>query len=90
MSPRMWFTLVLRALGAYEVLSGLSSFVTALNVHFGWYAGSATTLAFVNHAVESITAGALLVFCAARFSALLVPPLPTTSVEPTTDVSANV
>jgi len=90
MSPRMWFTLVLRTLGAYQVLTGLSTFVTALNVYLGWYEGSATALAFINHAVESIVIGALLVVCAAKFSALLVPPLPATSVEPPNEASANV
>jgi hypothetical protein len=76
MSPRMWFTLVLRGLGAYEFLNGLSSAVTALNVYFGYFNGSATTMAFVNHAVGSCTVGALLAVLAARVSALLVPPLP--------------
>ena len=76
MSPRMWFTLVLRGLGAYEFLNGLNHLVTALNVYFGYFSGSATTMAFVNHAVESCTVGALLMLLAARVSALLVPPLP--------------
>ena len=90
MSPRMWFTLVLRSLGSYEVLSGLGSFVTALNVHLGWFAGSATTLAFINHGVESTVVGSILVFWAPRFSALLVPPTPAIHTEPGAEVPANV
>ena len=76
MSPRMWFTLILRGLGAYEFLNGLNSAVTALNVHFGYFNGSATAMAFVNHAVESCIIGAFLVLAGSRISALLVPPLP--------------
>jgi len=72
----MWFTLVLRGLGTYEFLNGLNSAITALNVHFGYFNGSATTMAFVNHAVESCAIGALLVLLAARISAVVVPPLP--------------
>ena len=81
MSPRMWFTLVLRGLGAYEFLNGLTSAVTALNIHLGYFNGSSTTMAFVNHAVESCVVGAFLVLLAARISALLVPPLPTRASE---------
>ena len=60
MSPRMWFTLVLRYFGVSEVISGLNSFVTAYNVHLGYFSGSATTGAFVNHGVEGVAIGLVL------------------------------
>ena len=52
MSPRMWFTLVLRTLGAYQVLTGLSTFVTALNVYLGWYEGDLRRFFVTNQAVS--------------------------------------
>lgn len=77
MSPRMWFTLVLRYFGVSEVIAGLSSLVTAYNVHLGYFNGSATAGAFVNHGVEGLALGAVLLFGAPQISALLVKALPT-------------
>ena len=76
MSPRMWFTLVLRYFGVSEVIAGMNSFVTAYNVHLGYFNGSATAGAFVNHGVEGVAIGAVLLLGAAQISALLVKALP--------------
>lgn len=76
MSPRMWFTLVLRYFGVSQVLAGLNSFITAYNVHHGYFTGAATTEAFVNHGVEGVAIGAVLLIGAAQISALLVKALP--------------
>ena len=82
MSPRMWFTLVLRYLAVSEVFYGLRDFVTAYNVHTGSYSVSATTIAFVNHGVASTAIGIIVLLGAAHISALLVPPLPAKRAEP--------
>lgn len=76
MSPRMWFTLVLRYFGVSEIIAGMNSFVTAYNVHLGYFNGSATAGAFVNHGVEGVAIGAVLLLGAAQISALLVKALP--------------
>lgn len=90
MSPRMWFTLVLRYLGVSEILSGLDHFVTAFNVHVGLFPSSTTTLAFINHGVKNAIVGAILLLGAAQISALLVSALPTKLSEPGNGESANV
>ncbi|HKU17913.1 MAG TPA: hypothetical protein VJP80_01435 [Candidatus Saccharimonadales bacterium] len=90
MSPRMWFTLVLRYLGASEIFYGLREFVTAYNVHDGSYSVGATTMAFVNHGVASCALGLIALLGAAQISALIVPPLPSKQAEPTNAEPTNI
>lgn len=90
MSPRMWFTLVLRYLGASEIFNGLNNFVTAYNVHTGNYSGVATATAFVNHGVASTAVGLVVLLGAAQISALLVPALPSKQTEPSNAEPSNV
>lgn len=90
MSPRMWFTLVLRYFGVSEIISGLNSFVTAYNVHMGHFNGSATAGAFVNHGVEGIAIGVALLLGAAQLSAILVKALPEKFKDPEGAAPQNV
>ena len=82
MSPRMWFTLVLRYVGVSEAISALHSFVTAYNIHMGFSSGSTTAAAFVNHGVQEAAVGVVLVLGAAQISAALVKALPQKLKEP--------
>jgi hypothetical protein len=87
----MWFALVLRFLGASQVVSGLTYFVTAYNVHMGYYNPTTeTAAAFLTHGLESVALGAILVFGAAHISALFVSPLPTGAQGPDSGIPANV
>jgi hypothetical protein len=90
MSPRMWFTLVLRYLGTSEIFSGIHNFVTAYNVHAGYYATAATTMAFVNHGVEETASGIVVLLAAAHISALIVSALPAKQAEPSNTEPSNV
>lgn len=90
MSPRMWFTLVLRYLGASEIFYGLRDFVTAYNVHTGSYSVNATAMAFVNHDVASSAVGLVVLLGAAQISALIVSPLPAKKGEPGNAEASNV
>ncbi len=90
MSPRMWFTLFLRSLGAYEFVGGLSYFVTALNAHLGYDKYLGAEQAYVTHGIESCVVGALLIFGGAHVSAFFVSPLPTKANETSTEVPTNV
>lgn len=90
MTPRMWFTLVLRYLGASQIFSGLDHFVTAYNVHAGYYASSASTLAFVNHGVASTAVGVVVLLAAPYISARFVLPLPAKREEPSNSELSNV
>jgi hypothetical protein len=90
MSPRMWFTLVLRYLGASEIFSGLHNFVTAYNVHTGNFSGGATAMAFVNHGVACTAAGLVVLLGAPHISALLVSALPSKQAEPSSTEPSNV
>jgi hypothetical protein len=90
MSPRMWFTLVLRYLGASEIFNGLNNFVTAYNVHTGNFAGAASTMAFVNHGVASTAVGLAVLLGAAQISALVVSALPAKQAEPPATEPSNV
>ena len=90
MSPRMWFTLVLRYLGASEIFTGLNNFVTAYNVHEGYYSIGASALAYVNHGVASAAVGAIVLLGAANISALLVSALPSKQTEPSNTTPSNV
>jgi hypothetical protein len=78
----MWFTLVLRYFGVSGIVTGLNSFVTAYNVHLGYYTSAATVGAFVNHGVEGLAIGAVLLLGAPQISALLVKPLPVKASAP--------
>lgn len=73
MTPRTWFALVLRYLGASSVLSATSYAVTAYNVQKGLYTGITTTLGAVNHAVVEGVLGVALLFFADRIAAHFVP-----------------
>ena len=90
MSPRMWFTLVLRYLGVSEILAGFNHFVTAYNVHMDYFPGSASAVAYLNHGVESSVIGAVVLLAAAQLSALLVSALPAKYSEPATPAASNV
>jgi hypothetical protein len=90
MSPRMWFTLVLRYLGAAEIFSALNNFVTAYNVHTGNYASAASAMAFVNHGVASTAVGLAVLLGAAQISALVVSALPAKQAEPVQTEPSNV
>ncbi len=90
MTPRMWFTLVLRYLGASEIFTGLNNFVTAYNVHAGYYASSASALAFVNHGVASAAVGLIVLLAAPYISARIVLPLQPKREEPTNTEPSNV
>lgn len=89
MSPRMWFTLVLRYLAVSEIFYGLRDFVTAYNVHTGSYPVTATAIAYVNHGVASTVIGLVVLLGAAHISALLVSPLPAKQVEPSNVEPSN-
>jgi hypothetical protein len=78
----MWFTLVLRYFGVSEIISGLTAFVTAYNVHMGYFSASSTTAAFVNHGVEEAAVGLVLLLGAPQISAILVKALPQKLKEP--------
>jgi hypothetical protein len=74
MTPRMYFTLVLRGIGIWNFIEGLDHFVTAFNVHKGLYTPSLTdSQAFVTHGSLHLVVGIVLLAGAATISALLVP-----------------
>jgi len=72
----MWFTLVLRYFGVSEIISCVSSLVTAYNIHIGYYSSSSTPGAFINHGVASLAIGVVLLLGAPQVSAFLVKALP--------------
>ena len=75
MTPRMWFALVLRYLGAASIMSAISYLVTAYDTQKGLNSGSLTVLAEINHAVVEAIMGLALLFFADRISAFFVPAL---------------
>lgn len=75
MTPRTWFALVLRYLGAASIISAISYLITAYDVQKGLYSGNVTALAEVNHAVVDTIVGLVLLFFADRISAFFVPAL---------------
>jgi hypothetical protein len=75
MTPRMWFALVLRYLGATSIMAAVSYLVTAYDTQKGLNSGSLTVLAEVNHAVVETIMGLALLFFADRISAFFVPAL---------------
>jgi hypothetical protein len=86
----MWFTLVLRSLGAYQFIGGLSYFVTALNAHLGYDKYLGAEIAYLNHGVEECVIGAVLLLAAARISAIFVSPLPSKANDGAAEAPANV
>lgn len=75
MTPRTWFALVLRYLGAVSIISAISYLITAYDVQKGLYSGNVAALAEVNHAVVDTIVGLVLLFFADRISAFFVPAL---------------
>jgi hypothetical protein len=86
MTPRMWFALVLRYLGAASIMSAISYLVTAYDTQKGLNSGSLSVLAEINHAVVETIMGLALLFFADRISAFFVPAL--RAVPPNGDVTA--
>lgn len=86
MTPRMWFALVLRYLGAASIMTAVSYLVTAYDIQKGLNSGSLTVLAEINHAVVETIMGLALLFFADRISAFFVPAL--RAVLPNSDVTA--
>ena len=75
MTPRQWFALVLRYLGATTMLSGVSYVLQAYDVYKGLYnSGVVTTLGSVNHAVCDGLVGLGLLFFADHIAAFFMPP----------------
>jgi hypothetical protein len=74
MTPRQWFALVLRYLGASSIISAVGHLGTAYDIFKGLYAtGVYTTLGSVNHAVLDAGVGLLLLYFADRIAAYFVP-----------------
>lgn len=86
MTPRMWFALVLRYLGAASIMSAISYLVTAYDTQKGLNSGSLNVLAEINHAVVETIMGLALLFFADRISAFFVPAL--RAAPPSSDVTA--
>jgi len=74
MTPRMYFTLVLRGIGIWKLAYALEALTTAWNVYEKLYTTPYETPgAFVSHAVTNALIGATLLFGAAAISAMIVP-----------------
>lgn len=73
MTPRQWFALVLRYLGASSVLTAVTYVISAYDVLKGLYSGGITSLGSLNHAVVHAAIGLALLFFADRISAFFVP-----------------
>jgi hypothetical protein len=76
MTPRMYFTLVLRGIGTWRLIEGLDDVVAAYNIHAGLYQTHVSDArSFLTHAVLSVAIGITLVMGAATISAMVVPPM---------------
>lgn len=73
MTPRQWFALVLRTLGAMSLVNTIDYLTTAYDIAKGLYPGSLSSLGQINHAVIHTALGVALVFFADKLSALIVP-----------------
>lgn len=76
MTPRMYFTLVLRGIGVWKLIEGLDNFVTAFNIHIGAYdTHLIAPKAYVAHGLLLFAVGALLLKAAPAISVMIVPPM---------------
>jgi hypothetical protein len=74
MTPRMYFTLVLRAIGVWKIAYGFQDLTTAWNIHEKFYTTPYdTTGGFMSLGFTQVFVGGVLLFGAAAISALLVP-----------------
>lgn len=74
MTPRMYFVLVLRGIGAWKLVHSLEDFTTAWNIHEKLYTlPYATSTSFINLGVVNILVGAFLLVGASAIAALVVP-----------------
>lgn len=74
MTPRMYFALVLRGIGAWKLVHSLEDFTTAWNIHEKLYTlPYDTSASFINLGVVNIIVGALLLVGASAIAALVVP-----------------
>ena len=73
MTPRQWFALVLRYLGAYNAVSATTYLTAAYNINKGLYSPGFTPLGAINRAVVDVVVAAVLLFFADRIAAYFVP-----------------
>ncbi len=74
MTPRSYFTLLLRGIGIWKIIDGFDEATTAWNVHEKFFTSPYVTPgAYVGHAFTFFFIGIILLFFAAPISALIVP-----------------
>ena len=74
MTPRSYFTLVLRGIGIWKIAYGLEALTTAWNLYEKFYTPPYETPgAFVSHGFTATFVGVVLLFGASSISALIVP-----------------
>jgi len=73
MTPRQWFALVLRYLGAYNAVSATTYLAAAYNINKGLYSPGFTPLGAINRAVVDVVVAAVLLFFADRIAAYFMP-----------------
>jgi hypothetical protein len=73
MTPRQWFALVLRTLGAMSLVNAVDYLTTAYDVFKGLYSTSISPLGQINHAVVHVALGLAMIYFADKLSALIVP-----------------
>lgn len=90
MTPRMYFTLVLRGIGAWKLIEALDLFVGAFNIHAGLYdTHISTPEGQMTHGLLFLVVGLVLLKAAPAISALVVPPMSAADGGKSTDGKPN-
>jgi len=77
MTPRDWFTIILRAFGVWELLNTCDQAITVLNINAGIWKPLHTEMgSYVTHALETFLIGIWLLKGAPAISQLFYPAKP--------------
>ena len=87
MTPFLWFSLSLRIIGAWTMVSAVEYLVAGFNVAKGFFASSSSTWAFINQGIAHVAIGLVLVKFAPMLAAMvyMTPTKPQSEPEEETD-----
>lgn len=89
MTPFLWFSLSLRIIGAWTIVTGLEYFVSGYNVLQGFYATGLSSWANFNQGIAHLAIGLVLVKFAPMLAAMVYTPPPTQRPNPEEETDAT-
>ena len=89
MTPFLWFSLSLRIIGAWTMVSGIEYFVTSFNIAKGFFTSGSSAWAYINQGIAHAAIGLVLIKFAPMLAAMVyaIPTTPRPGPEEKTDAT---